>query len=539
MNNTRASEWNIAGLTSGTKWYIRLRYLSVQGEDTIYGVYSEPYELNLTSAPATPSLELLPDYVSVDGTVTAAWGYVSTDGTPQMAAEIAEVTTVNGQTVYTRIAETETAQHVLISPSSVPESIRSTWTVGSTHALALRLKSGSQVESDWSVPKQLTILDPLNPQISQLPFVPVTIVIDEDTEATRTDANSLTEMPFTINVTGAGSDGITAVSIVRTEPYMMMRPDETEFGGYEGETIFSKEFPGEGEFKIANDDLVGYFDDGARYTLHVVVYDPYGQSAAIEPIDFIVHWSHQAKIPDGLVEIDEDYDVAYLTPIAPTPEEGEEWTLAETDVCDIYRLSTDRPELIIADAVWGTKYVDPYPALGENGGYRFVFRTGNNDFITVQNEVAWTDFEAHLDLLNNIIDFGGDRVDLIWNVDLSSAWKKDFKETQYLGGSVVGDWNPAISRTGSVTGVVVKATDNDTIMAMRRLANHAGICHVRTVDGSSYAADVQVSESRGHEPSDLTVNFTLNVTRVDTEEPDGMLYSDWASDNIIEPEEEE
>lgn len=544
VNSTRASAWNISGLTTGTKWYIRIRFLSVRGDSTTYGLYSAIHDLDLRSAPATPSLELLPDYVTVDGTTTAAWGYVSTDGTPQMAAEIAEVITENGETTYVRIAETETAQHVLIGPSSllgdVPRAIRDTWTTGSSHALALKLKSGSQIESDWSVPKQLIVLNPLSVNLSGLPFVSRSYVIDEgEAEETITDATSLVAMPFNITVTGAGSDGETHISITRTEPYLMTRPDDTEYGGFEGETILSKSFPGEGTFQITNDDLVGYLDDGAPYTLHVSVSDMHGQIAELEePIDFIVHWDHQAKVPDGLVEIDEDYDVAYLTPVAPTPEEGETWTLAETDVCDIYRLSTDRPELIVSDGEWGTKYVDPYPAIGENAGYRFVFKTANNDYIA-EKLVAWTDIYAGLDILNNIIDFGNDSVDLLWNVDLSSAWKKDFKETQYLGGSVVGDWNPAISRTGSVTGVVVKAIDNDTIMAMRRLANHAGICHVRTVDGSSYAADVQVSESRGHEPSDLTVNFTLNVTRVDTEEPDGMLYADWAAENIIEPEEEE
>lgn len=543
VNNTKAASWNISGLSVGTVWYIRLRFMAVVGETTVYGVYSsiQAGTLNLTSAPTTPSLELIPNYVSVDGSLTAAWGYTSTDGTPQMAAEIAEVTTVNGETVYTRIAETETAQHVLITPSTIqPESVRETWTTGSVHALALRLKSGSQVESDWSVPKNVTVLDPVTVAVTSTPFVSRTIVIDDDTEETRVDDNSLVAMPFSLTVTGAGANGTTMVSIIRAEPYLMPRPDDTEYGGVEGETILSYSQIGEDEITITNDGnmLVGYLDDGAPYRLIATVVDEYGQSATIDPpIDFIVHWDHQAKIPDGEVIIDEENDIAILTPIAPTVEEGEEWALAPGDVCDIYRLSTDRPELVVSDAVWGTQYVDPYPAIGENGGYRFVFRTENNDFITAQNEVAWTDIDAGLNILNNIIDFGNDRADLIWNVDLSSAWKKDFKETQYLGGSVVGDWNPAVSRTGSVTGVVIKAEDNATIMAMRRLATHAGICHVRTVDGSSYAADVQVSESRGHEPSDLTVSFTLNVTRVDTEEPDGMLYSDWLEENETEEEE--
>ena len=219
--------------------------------------------------------------------------------------------------------------------------------------------------------------------------------------------------------------------------------------------------------------------------------------------------------------MDQEATIATITlPTAPTG-----WKTGDT--CDIYRLSIDRPELVVKGGEFGSTYVDPYPTIGEFGGYRFVYMTANGDYNTPEDRLAMVDIMAPLDTITNIIDFGGNQALITYNVDLSSSWKKDFKETLYLGGSVQGDWNPAVSRTGSVNGVLIKATDQDLIEAMRRLAVYPGVCHVRTVDGSSYSADVQVSESRGHEPSDLVATFSLSITRVDPEMPDGIPVSEY------------
>ena len=65
------------------------------------------------------------------------------------------------------------------------------------------------------------------------------------------------------------------------------------------------------------------------------------------------------------------------------------------------------------------------------------------------------------------------------------------------------------------------------IQAMRRLAEYTGICHVRTVDGSSYAADVQVSETTGYNVAGKIATFDVSITRIDPEEYDGVTLSAW------------
>ena len=200
---------------------------------------------------------------------------------------------------------------------------------------------------------------------------------------------------------------------------------------------------------------------------------------------------------------------------------------------DLYRLSADKPELVLQGGVFGTKYVDPYPAIGSLGGHRIVSRTANGDCITAGNVVGFYDVgEDDGDIVNSgytIIDFGGDKVELKYDIDISSKWSKDFKETKYLGGAVQGDWNPAISRTGSVSSTVVPACEEDTVEAMRRLSVYAGICHVRTPDGSSYPADVQVSESWDSDMAGKAAKFSLSITRVDPEGMDGMTLEEWVN----------
>ena len=259
-----------------------------------------------------------------------------------------------------------------------------------------------------------------------------------------------------------------------------------------------------------------------------MVQDGLGQAAqAIQ--SFEVHWSHQALIPSADIIIDEDNLVAKITPIAP---EGAD----PTDVADIYRLSIDKPELIVRGAQFGITYVDPYPTLGEMGGHRVVLRTKNGDYITTENTFALVDSpELGVNPIANeeqlsIIDFEGKQIRFYYDTDYSNTWAKDFQETQYLGGSIQGDWNPAVSRTGTLSTQAITVLDQDMLQVVRRLAEHPGICHVRTADGSSYAADVQVSEDRVHDDQEMLVNYSLSITRVDSQKLDGMTLEQWEAE---------
>lgn len=515
VSDINAAKWRITGLDASV-WYFRLRQFKETGNSTSYGPYSDIYELNTTiteNVEYLPVLTLSTNVLPAGEEFTASWVYPLTDNSSQTYSEICEATVeeVEGETVITYgevLAHTTTEQHVNIT---VPE----TWDTGETYFLCVRIRRENEVMTDWSAPVSISIADPVTCTITDSPFVEETEGEDEDERTYM----ALKEMPFSITIEGAGEGDVTSLIIERDADYHIDRPDENVFNGYEGESILSYSQNGDAEITINYEDLNGCLDDGAEYRLIAIVNDALGQ-VAVEEIPFEVHWTHQALIPEGTVEILSDYNVAKITPIAPTG-------AIQTDVCDIYRLSVDKPELVYQNATFGTSYVDLYPAIGEFGGYRLVFKTANNDYITEDNEIAWLDLDSEFSTLDHIIDFGGDSVKLRYNVDLSNSWSKDFTETRYLGGSIQGDWNPSVSRTGDISGVAVLATDQDTIESLRRLAVYAGVCHVRTRDGSSFDANVDVSENRGHEPGDLVAEFTLSITRVDSVTVAGMTYADW------------
>lgn len=514
ISNVQASQWIIAGLESGKTWYVRVRLIKTGQDTETVGAWSDLNEnstVDLSSAPMTPVLTLSDGVITADETVTAYWAYVSTDGTLQTYAEICEASIVNGAIVYGDIiAHTETAHSIDIVASEVG------WVAGETHLLCVRVQSASGKKSEnWSTPVSVIVAEELEAEITQTSLVTQTL------ENTR-EVQSLTGMPLTVTVEGAGVSGTTTVIIERADSYDMERPDERKINGHKGETIALASTRGENQISIGVSDLIGRLDDGAKYNLIAIVQDNMGQMSIAQINNFEVHWSHQAITPSAQVVSDQNALVAEITPIAP---QG----ALVSDVADIYRLSIDKPQLIVEGAVFGTTYVDPYPALGEMGGYRVVMRTANGDYITEDNELAWVDIPAGIenaDLLN-VIDFDGKQVKFYYDTDYSNTWTKDFEETQYLGGSIQGDWNPAVSRTNNISSKGITVLDQDMLQDVRRLAEYPGLCHIRTADGSSYSGNVEVSEDRVHDDQEMVVNYSLATTRVDSEELDGMTLEQY------------
>ena len=513
-----ASAWNISGLETGKKWYIRVRLIKTTAEGQAFGAYSETMTVDLSSAPLVPVLTLSNGIIPPGGQVTANWVYSTTDGTGQGFAEIAKVeeeSDSDGDWIYIPLAQVQTAQYVTLDADELG------WAAGDSIDIVVRVTSKSGQDSDgWSDPRTVIVADPPTCTITATSLDSVTVTsTDEHGDPVTETVTALTEMPFTCTVEGAGDSGVTAIAIERLAAYHVDRPDETDYNGFEGETIAIDSHVGEDGFTIGLEDLIGHLDDGAWYRLVATVTDGMGQSASAY-VDFEVLWDHQASAPEATVTIDEEYRIAIFTPTAPLDADP-------TDVCDIYRLSIDRPQLVYEGAEFGTAYVDPYPAIGEYGGYRFVTRTANGDVTTPDGSFAWLDTDDSLTTRYNIFEFDDGQVLLDLDVDISNQWRKDFKETQYLGGSVQGDWNKAVSRTATVSGTAIPGRDDDVIEAVRRLADNAGICHVRTKDGSSYAADVQVSEKYNYASGLKTYDYTLAITRVEPEELEGMTLADW------------
>jgi len=556
-----ALSWVIAGLDVGQRWYFRVRLIDGSGDDDIIGPWSEIHTYDLSSVPDRPVLTLSKSVINEGESVTARWAYSSADDVDQGFAEICLVTfDSQSAPVYGDIiAHVDAGLSVEISRD---------WETGTTYYMAVRTTASSGTQSAWSEPVSLYVAEPVGVSITVANLYAVYSIINRsytwdsdqqiwapdsatatagdgtftsvlweklqagETVISETATTRMTEeyilsqplsmhaLPFTVTVTGAGATGTTILSIVRAEDYHLYRPDDKIFDGYEGETIATFNQTGEAPITIAVDDLVGYLDDGAKYKLIATVIDNYGQTAS-EEVLFMVNWTRKAVAPSVEVVMDKYQRIAKITPIAVAG-------IAQDDTCDIYRITADQPELVYKGAEFGTTYVDPYPAFGDFCGHRLVTVTANGDYAS-ENGLAWYDADYNDgDILEDkkmVIDVNGDQIELPYNIELANSWHKDFQRTEYLGGSVQGDWNPAVTRDLSAKTVLLRGRDLDRQLAMRDLAGYAGVAHIRTPDGSSLTCDIQVRENMDYKSK--RVSYTLAIQAVDPEGTDGMTLAEW------------
>lgn len=500
----------IKGVEPGIPLYVRIRYLDGVDEDAILSPYSDIKSITISTVPAIPTLNLEKQFFTQGEDITCSWIYVTTDGTEQAQAQIAEriVIEEGGETVisYDPLKDVTTEQKTVIENQ---------WGVGTQHALAVKVANGSGNWSDWSEAVVITIAEPITCEITQASL------------ETEEDGLELQELPMTVTVEGAGTGGQTALTIMRKGDYRIERPDGENFMGHDGEVVYQNIYTGEAQQTITLGDLQGDLDDGASYVIHAEIQDDYGQSDSDE-IEFIVNWDHKAVKPSATVVVT---DIAKIT-IAESED------VEEGDYVDIYRQSVDGTELIYTGAEFGETYVDPYPTIGEFG-YLIVGRNAYGDFIMSESagdygQFAWTDLPAIFESEMTLIDFADAQIQLYYNVDVSHSWNKDFKKTKYLGGSIVGDYIAGVERTGSINAVSVPIMEPDMITAMRKLAEYEDNCHIRTKEGSSFTAAVQVSEEDNHDKAGFVRSFSMSIEKVEPVELDGMTEEEWEAQDAVE-----
>ena len=412
VSNINVASIIVPGLEMGVPWYFWIRLMN----GNTSSIWSNRVSILLNSEPNVAYFELSKEYITLNETFIARWAYITTDNSDQKMATISVGTYSGG--VFTPTGSPYvvegTEQYRIFDPG--PDELN--WSAGTTHYMSVKVTSESGLDSEeWAEPVEITVVEPITCEI---------------TNVTNITNGQLTALPFSVTVEGAGdTTRITNLYIERADDYDINRPDERVVDGYLGETVLSMSSEGDATFTIDQEDLYGYLDDGTEYVIIADVIDTYGQVATDEYL-FEVNWLHQAVIPEAEVTPFDDLhakiDIGY-------PEGA-----AEGDFCDIYRISVDNVQLIYSHAELNTTYIDPYPTIGEHGGHRVVFRTKNGDYTTADDRLAWSDYGIEEgDVITsdyNIIDFGTDRVMVMYNVDLDSNWNKDFQKTRYLAGSI-------------------------------------------------------------------------------------------------------
>ena len=617
VESIKQPKLNVSDLATGMKWYFCVRlYRTMADGSTIYGPPSEIVVEDLSEAPSVPVLTLTPNnVVSYESEIKASWTYVVEDDSQQESATLAEVIEGNINPVILKQFSTETVYRFKPEDIVNDGEIDLDWSVGTEHALVVMVSSTGGKSSPWSEPVTVTVEEPLICTVESTN-------LDRGTVNEPLDYPILRALPLTVTVGGGDENDVEAVMIKRYDDFPIVRPDNSEYVGYEGEIVCYKE--ADEDQKVLTEDTSvdpdkvyytydletdsytavepegnenpsqeGWYENEVNNTITIGLEDleEYGTQFDDEGLYQIIA-SIQAKdsngkdgqlsvipdeenskiIPDPLGISEENFEffgVKWDTQaIIPDEDDANQWITAEilyddtvTDVdrrwkpgvgvihigsspiqddtahLDIYRLSAGKPQLIYQGATFDSDYVDPYPTIGERGGYRVVYITENGDYIT-DDGPAWVDLDGGLDTKFQLIDFGNKQIEFKFNVSFDNSWDKQFTLTHYLGGKVEGDWIEGVEHTHNIKGVTIDDLDIEegTLDNIRELAEYAGLCHVRTVEGFNYTANINVSDSSEYNHPYHDHDISFDVTEVANTNLDGMTWEDW---NKEEEEEEE
>ena len=544
LSNTREGKRYITGL-SATKYYFKVRFIKTENETTSYGVYSKTEEIVMSAAPDIPTMTLSDEdnVVAITDQVTAYWSYASNDGTPQASAKLAEAKRANENAAWTYTDLPNAYVEADTKYTFTPEQFK--WKNGDSHYICVKVHSESGRDSEG-------YSNPILLKIAPLPVMTIHGINEANTDALRAPINgelsygltelALKKLPIEFTVSGSGRNGFCAVVIERNGNFALDRPDDSRDTGFDNETVVSKIFlPSSDDatddisVSITADDLkLSSLDNTAKYHMYVSITDEYGQtvSSSVGEFDFMVDWDHYAQMPEANIQIDPIKDIAIITPSAPEE-------ISEGDFCRIYRMSADRPQLILDNGDFGETYVDPYPTFGQFGGYRIVYVTKYHDYKTEDNMIAMTEYsivgnDEDIDVYDKFmvsLDFDGNTAEFVGNISLNNSWDKDFQLTRYLGGSMQGDWNPGVQRTGSINGTIPVEQEFNTVYLLRLLADYPGRCHVRTPEGSNFVADIQVKDDREEKQTTRLSKISLSYTKVDNDNEDMVTWDEWIKDN--------
>jgi len=267
--------------------------------------------------------------------------------------------------------------------------------------------------------------------------------------------------------------------------------------------------------------------DGAIYDVLVSATDAQTLlSSDDEETYFSVAWEHQATCPSQSSAIITSLEnlSAGITPVAPTG-------AAQTDVCDVYRLTPDGAYLIAPDVTFGTMVVDRYAPFSNRAGlaYRLCTRTADGD-------VDWCDRSYALSYGALRFDWGNEALELPYNIVDSDSWDKGFELRPHMDGEVAGYWDGIASRKATLSTDVMKVESHEKRKALASLAKHAGPVFVRTPDGAAFPANVTV-DSYGATYDSQSVPVSLNATEVVLTQEYKVAPNDWEEEEDEEVEE--
>lgn len=357
----------------------------------------------------------------------------------------------------------------------------------------------------------------------------VTVVIDEAPSIGLTVNDILTAQPLAINLT-TNSSVASATVLVASHLGITGESPDGDFIQEDGDVIWSADLdPGElgwtgsGNLYSATVTLPTGLDfkDNGSYVVTATTRSQYGLASEPASETFRVEWAHQALPPSSAeIVIDEQELSATITPYAP--EEA-----ANSDVCDVYRLTPDGAYLIARDVEFGTSIVDPFCPYSNLPDAELAYRLCTR---TVDGDIQWADFPYSLKRSFVRLDWDGGFIELPYDIIATSGWEKGFELDERLDGSRVGNWDSGATKEVSIALDLVKTGMWSEAATIREIGKASHAYFVRSQDGCAYAANVQV-DSMDFEYSKVSVPVSMKVTEINFGEefwavPEGTLGGD-------------
>lgn len=569
INNITAPRYTVTGLSSGEKYFVRVRAVNSQGTSD----WTEASSIILGVVPAAPTTWSSTSTVTVGEEMKLYWMHNSKDGSKESKAELKYIVN-NGSEVVKELLKTNISDDVsyyYLPTSSYTEGVSIRWSV--------RTAGITGEYGPWSVTRTISIY--AHPSLS--------LIISDDglnTQALR----SITKYPFYIRAE-AGPNSQTPIgyhfSIITKNTYETMDEHGTVKMVIEGQEIYSNfidtneriilltmtpsdvNLENNIEYQLictvtmdsgltqeATADFRVSLYDATYYPAAEILFDKNTLSASIRPyctytpyLFYQVTFNASTGIytrtntlidPLGGTSIDnalttqEDLvfvgenssgDTVYFAVVSSNRE-----YLVEDLTLSVYRKEYDGRFVTIAKDIpnLDNYYVtDPHPPL-DLASYRVVATDTTNGFISyadipgypvgiksviIQWDETWDNLEIMGDDQTDEVRWAGSMLKLPYNIDVSDSNEKDVSLIEYIGRS-----HP-VSYYGTQLGVTstwhmeIPKTDKNTLYKLRLLAIYTGDVYVREPSGSGYWANISVSYEQKHR--ELTIPITLTIKRVE------------------------
>ena len=484
---------SIRGLSEGVDYYVRARRALVTSDTSSFGRWCYPqstkYPITAVSAPEDVTL-FAPAAVERGSGIDCSWSFY---GSEQKAWQLFYLDGSNRKELVSGDGPASSA----VIPASAIEGL-------SSLALSVSVTTGG----DWA----------------SSGYVPVTV--EDAPELSMTVSQTLTAQP--VSMTFTCTSARTNLTIYITSNGVSTATPTGSTVQADGDVVWSDVvkpiWAVSGNVYTATVTAPPGLDlyDGAVYTITAVASDTVTLlSSDWTEAKFTVAWAHNAYPPSLDTTINVDGLAATITPATPVIPDGEDDEVADTDVCDVYRNTVDGAYLIAKDVPFGTPVTDRYAPFSSRGDLYYTLCTR-----TVDGDLSWADYPFASKHSALRIDFGGESIELPYNLKSSDSWQKNFKLREHLDGTKAGYWNAGSMRKSSLSTDVVKVTSEETRRSISALAKHAGACFVRTPNGCAYPADVQVN-SYDVSYDSLVVPVSISATEIAMTDAFRIQPEDW------------